>query len=831
MMIQRRRRPGAAAIAAILLLLTTGHRVWADTGAPGSADDLYSAAHRLLSSGSPDDARNALPLLERALQGFRAEGNPAGEAETLYALAVATAFAGDPAAARDHGRLAIDRFVALGDPRGEAAARDHLGTQLAAAGELEPARRQLQTAVDLRRRIGDRGAEAASLHNLASVHLEAGDAGIALDLFAAAIERHRQLDQRAALASGLNNRGLLWLFVGRRDRGRDDLKSALALQRSLGDVRGQAGILNNLGLLAWFEARLPEARERFEAALGLYRSLGDDRGRAEVMGNLGLVDLEDGEPAAARRRIEAAVDLARAGGLSRVEAAHRGSLGRVLRAEGRLDEASEVLNAAAEAQRRSVDPWGVVVTLYDLARVERDRGRPSEALRTIDDGIRAAESVRSSLGVGDLRAHLLASLRHLYDLRIDLLMAAGEVELALVTAERARARSLLDLLRLAAGQPGSADDAATPPDPAIWRRLVDDDTEVLVFHVGNAEAWVWSVDRHRIRGGSLGASAALEELARTARHHLAHSHLRSHRGPARRVAARLAGTLFGPWSRRARRLAVVPDGALHRLPFGALLQSAEPGAEHDVVHLPSLAVLGQLRDRPQAATSGEVAILADPVFGGSDPRLEVVRTAEGSLDTSTHAPFERLPHSAAEARAVAELFPPDQSRLLLGFDASRRRLLSGELRGYRRLHVATHAVVDDREPERSGLVLSRVDGRGRGRDGFVGLRDLFDLRLDSELVVLSACRSALGPQLRGEGLIGLSRGFFAAGARRLVVSLWDVDDRATAQLMTHFYRALTGRTDGDAARALTLAQAELRRDPRWSAPFYWGGFVVLGDWR
>jgi CHAT domain-containing protein len=133
-------------------------------------------------------------------------------------------------------------------------------------------------------------------------------------------------------------------------------------------------------------------------------------------------------------------------------------------------------------------------------------------------------------------------------------------------------------------------------------------------------------------------------------------------------------------------------------------------------------------------------------------------------------------------------------------------------------------------PELSGLVFSLVDPQGRPQEGFLRLHEIYGLRLETELVTLSACRTAFGRELRGEGLAGLSQGFLAAGASRVLASLWDVDDRATAELMTRFYTALLVE-QRPAADALRQAQAALRRDPRWRSPYYWAGFVLQGDWR
>jgi CHAT domain-containing protein len=225
-----------------------------------------------------------------------------------------------------------------------------------------------------------------------------------------------------------------------------------------------------------------------------------------------------------------------------------------------------------------------------------------------------------------------------------------------------------------------------------------------------------------------------------------------------------------------------------------------------------------------------VAVLADPVFAAEDPRLALqdgTRAAGGSSRST--ASFHRLPWSRREAEAIAAVVPAGRSLLALDFRASRATALAPELSGYRIVHFATHGIIDSRTPALSGLMLSRVDEQGAPQEGFLGLRDVYNLRLSADLVVLSGCETALGRQVQGEGLVGLTQGFLYAGARQVVASLWRIEDRATAELMSHFYRGLLVEGRAPAA-ALRQAQLAIRDDKRWRSPYYWSGFVLQGDW-
>jgi CHAT domain-containing protein len=268
----------------------------------------------------------------------------------------------------------------------------------------------------------------------------------------------------------------------------------------------------------------------------------------------------------------------------------------------------------------------------------------------------------------------------------------------------------------------------------------------------------------------------------------------------------------------------------------------------ELVSAPSASVVATLRDeaRGRRQATRTVAVLADPVFERSDPRLARVagssgpsaRSGDGNAIESreeralraARGGLGRLPFSRGEAAAIASLVAPGDSLMATGFAASRSAATSPELSDYRIVHFATHGVLNTRQPELSGVVLSLFDAAGRRQDGFLRLHDVYNLRLGAELVVLSGCQTGLGRDLGGEGLIGLTRGFMYAGARRVVASLWQVDDASTAELMKRFYRALLKEGQTPAA-ALRTAQLEVARDPRWAAPFHWAGFVLQGEWR
>ncbi len=189
-----------------------------------------------------------------------------------------------------------------------------------------------------------------------------------------------------------------------------------------------------------------------------------------------------------------------------------------------------------------------------------------------------------------------------------------------------------------------------------------------------------------------------------------------------------------------------------------------------------------------------------------------------------------MPFTRQEADQLLTLTPKTSSFAGDGFQASRETVQSGELSQYRYVHFATHGLLDSERPGLSSLVLSMVDARGKAQDGFLRANDIYNLKLPAELVVLSACQTGLGKEVKGEGLVGLTRGFMYAGAARVVVSLWNVNDKATADLMSKFYEKMLKQGERPAA-ALRAAQVEMWKQKQWQSPYYWAAFTMQGEWR
>lgn len=402
------------------------------------------------------------------------------------------------------------------------------------------------------------------------------------------------------------------------------------------------------------------------------------------------------------------------------------------------------------------------------------------------------------------------------------------------------------------------------------QRLLDPNTVLLEYSLGEERSYVWAVTDNSLKAYSLPKRSEIEAAARqvydllTSRNRTANKKAEDKADTAEKkyvaAANKLSEMVIGPVAQLlpGKRLLIVSDGALQYVPFSAL-PTPNRGANavplivnHEIINLPSASVLAELRRQKVSRdkASMTVAVLADPIFDPSDERLskrplqqpsssvgltrrgsEVIRSAEDLGLTRGGKPYlTRLLYTRNEADAVMSVTPQGKGMLAVDFDASRAVATSPELAKYRIVHFATHGIYNNRHPELSGLVLSLVNKQGKPQDGFLKLQDIYSMRLPVDLVVLSGCETGLGEQVNGEGLLGLTRGFMYAGATRVVASLWSVSDIATASLMANFYRAM--EYDGmRPAAALRAAQIQMWKQKQWSSPYYWAAFQIQGEWQ
>jgi CHAT domain-containing protein len=366
------------------------------------------------------------------------------------------------------------------------------------------------------------------------------------------------------------------------------------------------------------------------------------------------------------------------------------------------------------------------------------------------------------------------------------------------------------------------------------RRAWLGDAVVFEYWLGAKRSYLWRIARDDVRIWTLPSRERIEAEVDALRTALLPGDLTTMSFVQRVEAERRADAVLGAQARSLSAellppgsaapesvdIAIVADGELQRTPFALFF--ARP-----LVYLPSLAVLRELRASGPRRGRDAIAIFADPIFGADDPRIAASKPQAAAPGQPA---WRRLAHTGDEVAALAAAFPDVPQQVATGAAASRAAALDMSWSDYRIVHFATHAAIDLRHPELSGVVLSLYDAQGNPQDGMLRMSDVYDLHMPVDLVVLGVCDATRERGRGAEGMFGLSRAFFHAGARRLLVSLWPVDDAASSLLFASFYRhlAVAGTSPQE---ALQRAQTDMQAEPRWRSPFYWAGFVVHGDWR
>ncbi len=839
-----------------LVLLGLCHQRMAERQA--AAASFQRAADSAESAG--DDRLQALALhnlglvylrsmdLEPAIRSFREElplrqktRSRRAEAVAYHALGQAFQIQDEVQQALDCYAQALDLFV---EPEDRLRSIHNRGVLDLSLGRLPQARDALIEAEELAAAVGNLRTQSATLNQLGELHRRLDERETALGYFDQALALRRNLEDRRGEANSLAN-------IGRVLQARGDYAQSLAYyQDALEILDGleqpwlAARVLLNRGSLHLDQGQSEPALDAFRRSVELYRGVGDPTGEAEGLLGLARAERLRGQLTAARKASEEALRIFETVRPKAVSYDLRTSFFATVQQhlEFHIDLLMELHQQSPErgydALALEVSEQARARSLLDLlleAGAEIRRGTDPELLereRAVQRRLNAWEERRYKLHARQRRKQAEAAERTIRQLLEEL----AEVQ-AKIRRDHPRYAELKH------GQALSAD--------SIRRQVLDEDTLLMEYWLGEERSFLWTVGADSLEAFELPGRHAIEDLARQAYELLTRSHRREARASTRNALCALSREVLAPAADRlaAKRLLIVADGALQYIPFAALPEPGGAGdcseaeplvVAHEIVHLPSASTLPILRQGPDRSTAvgRSVAVVADPVFSATDRRVRSSQPASGGgaakgarsaggIDPSS---YRRLPFSLREADAILDLVAPSERFRAVGFEASKETVTGGQLSGHRFIHFATHGVLDTDNPELSGIVLSGVDPKGRKRDGFLRAHEIYNLDLACDLVVLSACETALGKEVRGEGLIGLTRGFMYAGAARVMVSLWNVSDEGTAELMELFYRGLL-QEDLRPAAALRAAQVSMLRSDARAARYYWAGFVIQGDWR
>jgi len=766
----------------------------------------------------------ALRVSDYALALARQLDDKQRELGILNSRGVCLKAVGNLRGATDAYQEALELVDLLGARDMEATVAGNLGSLYRLLGQQDRAREFLERSLVSAVSVGSESDQSWALLALGEVAREAGDER-AVDYYRRAAELAEASGDGFSAGHSLLGLGRAHLDMERPLQAVDALSRALALQERLSDRPGEVATLRELARAQGVLGHSKAARDNFERSLELAQLVREPSKEAQTRFRYAEFLLEQGELTASWQQASAAGELIeelrksvvqpdlRAGLLSR---SHQ-DFALLVEVLARLEQespgqgyAEEAFAVAERARARAL------VEYLTEAQAKLAADIPPEFRIELDDFAGRLSRSQQKL-TRSLRQPTIdpASVEALQD----------EIE----TLNRKRA-DLWREIRLADPRWASLQ-YPEPLNLQRTRRLLGEGQVLISFMLGERQSHVFLVSAQDFALGVLPSESELTPLIEEVGGYL--------EVPARRSVGRfqlasrgLYEMLLGALEAKTvdyDHLLIAADGALHYLPFEALV-TGEPGAgvasylisNWAVSYVPSASAIEALANHRTTRSPGdkvELAAFADPLLGATASPL-----ARELGETETWA-WRELVGARDEVAAISGFFEPSRTRVFVGAEASEESFrASAEVRGARYLHVASHALIDNQRPGLSALLLGA--DQGGGYDGLLQTHEVFDLELSADLVVLSGCETALGRAVRGEGLVGFTRAFLYAGADAVSVSLWPIEDRSTASLMTGFYRELN--LGMPVVQALRRAKLEQAGTAATSHPYYWASFVLIG---
>lgn len=785
-------------------------------GAGELGDELQSLQNLAvidIERGSTEKAIKTLASIVRRLDAVPAATRSALKAHALSNLGAAFGVAGELDEALRAYQRSLEIYRSNSDQDGEVNSLRGRGATYYVFGQFSKAIADLDKALEIATKLKNRERQAAIKATMGNIAYQRGDHARALDLHESSVnlsdESKPNMAQRMVLvAKDLNALERYHEAIRRAGEARTvavDVGAPVTEARAI----MQAGI-SHAGL-----GEFVVARDMFDTARQMFESLGMPIDQADVLYNLALVAREQGDLETASRFGDEALRL-----LQKLRQRVSGFELRATFAAQRRRYFEFQTHLLMELQARQANVGN------KFERVAFEMSERARARMMLDLLEQASVEVKMPVDDASLvnRQRMLEQLAALRLRRDEIVRIPGFSQQARerlneTVSQMRMIESRLDLLEMDLQRSSSGPTNSLTLSTEEVQRELDEDSMLIQYFLGESESRVWVVTSRSIASVKLADRATIEATA-----YEVFDGLRSRARDSsilsklERDLTSLSALVIDPVAEYLDKptLLIAADGGLQYIPFAALTLGDEEGRiiqNHQVVSVPSISAIAAQRRRAksEAGRNAGVAVFADPIF---DPE----------------AKYPSLPATGDEARAIAALVPEQNRIIATGHQASRAKVLSQDLTPYRYLHFATHGEIDPQYPALSALVLSQLDRNGAPQNGFLRLHDIYRLRLNADLVVLSACETALGREIRGEGLVGLTQAFMYAGAQSLIVSLWQVPDQATSKLMTQFYRLVL--IDGlQPAQALSIAQLSIASQGRWRSPQVWAAFTLLGEWQ
>lgn len=715
-----------------------------------------------------------------------------------------------------------------------------------------------------------------SFTNLGKIAFYKGETSKALEHFQKALttvreEEHRLGTTKSSEAGMVNNIGRMQYELGKTENAVTSFNESLSISGQFINFDAQAASLRYLGKIYLEKGDAEKSLEYFNQALGIYRNIEDTPNIASTLLFIAKAELKKGDVNTAQTITEEAIKL--------VETVRR----KIKTAE---------LRDSFSANLQDFYSFYIEILMrknaiesnknYAIKAFEANEKRQARGLLNLlaesKTNIREGVDAKLLEKENDLQNLLSARLENLTK-TLGKKPKAETIEILKREIEEIRSEYEQIQTQIRTSSPRYA--ALTQPKTLSLKEtqteVLDTDSVLLEYALGEQKSFLWIVSKNDFQAIELPSKSDIEKTSRlfyealTARNKQVKFETATERddrifiadSDLQKYSKELGEKIITPAMPfiQNKKLLIVADGALQYVPFASLRSPKSKVSSsklvekylietNEIISLPSVSMLAILRKETtnRQIPTKTLVVLADPIFDKNDERFQKIakrkkaktefvavsnvktRSADFSL-TRNSFELPRLPFTRREADLISANVPNDQREKLLDFTASKQAAMSSDLADFQYVHFATHGFINNEHPELSGIIFSMLDENGKEQDGFLRVGDVYNLKIPAELVVLSGCRTGLGKEIKGEGLVGLTRGFMYAGAKRVAVSLWDVNDESTSELMGKFYAEMLGSKKLSPAKALRQAQMAMIKDKNHHNPYYWAAFTIFGETR
>ena len=829
--------------------------------------DFYNRAREFRSRGEYD---NSVEYFEKAIAIAKALNSPDHELKCLRQMSLCFWEQNDFNEFHSLNEQALSLAKQIRSQRDESICLNNIGLYYWKTDNYSKALRYYDQSLELAQKIKNVQAESETSNNIGIIYKEIGEYDKALNYLNRSLAIDKLYFGKDYVTIDLNNIGNTYRKRGLVSNNKADFYIAmdyfnrcLSLIKDISNKRNSIHIYNNLGTIYSDLQEYGSSIEYYLSGLKVAEAMGDKEGISLILNNIGIVHYNLGNYEESIRYCQKAIDLAQELKAGRV-------LWEAFLDVGNSHKKRAEFSEALKNYKNSVDVIESARATLDLEELKASymgTDKRIEAYHELIDLLVRLHQAEPRKGYGAESLYYLEKAKSrafLDSLEVAQVSISRGIDPKLSAEEKQLNKEITGLYRkllapdLTAEQKDAIDESirkceddyeklkreirSTSPAYShlkfpeiitleeVQKKLVDDRTLFLTYSIGKDSSYGFAISRKGLKTFSISPRKTLQPKVTEYIKAISDRESRDfHLGPE------LFRELIEPGlDKDIKRLVFFPDDILYFLPFEAL--PTEPNGSpwlverFSVSYAPSLSSMWEIikrgahnGDKPQK----DLLAFADPLYESSETGKNLPASSDAFQNFYSSSAFRyfRLKYSGIEAQKIATLFRPEREEILLREKASERELKELNLEDFKIIHFAAHGLIDDQKPARSSIVLS-LDGDPQ-EDGFVQTREIYNLRMRADLVSLSACQTGLGQFIRGEGIEGLNRAFFYAGASSVLMSLWAVNDQATSLLMERFYSHL--RSSNSITDSLQKAKLELIHSGALNHPFYWAGFVVTGN--